>query len=145
MPPRTQPAPAPAHQLSCALAPRPRPKAPDAFVTEEDLTALVAGKAAMLDGWIHAGYSLLIGECNEIVLKWMAGLYALSLCGKLLGSTGTLFLAFALAMSVPKVYELKQREVDAALAVVKAGALDLWRQLMAAVPKGAAASVKKEN
>ena len=113
-------------------------------MTEDDLQAYVAGKAALLDGWIHAGYSLFIGECKPIVLKWMAGLYALSLGGKLFGSTGVLFLAFALVMSVPKAYELKQREVDAALAVVRAGALDLWGQLIACVPKGAAASKKKD-
>jgi len=93
---------------------------PDEFVTEEQLASLLPALTKAANSALSASLRLLLGECdlfhgsfNPLVFQWLAGLYALALASRLLGTTGLLFVAFLGASLLPKLYELKQKEIDA--------------------------------
>mmetsp|Transcript_11357 Transcript_11357/g.35026 ORF Transcript_11357/g.35026 Transcript_11357/m.35026 type:complete len:92 (+) Transcript_11357:572-847(+) len=58
----------------------------------------------------------MLADDTALALKWMAGLYALALASRMLGSTGLFFVVFLCAFTLPKGYEQKRDEVDAAMA-----------------------------
>ena len=51
------------------------------------------------------------GEASPAVLKTGAALFAIALVSRVVGTTGFFFLLFVAAFSLPKGYELKQKEV----------------------------------
>jgi len=123
--------------------------APDTFVTEEDLAQLVPAVTSAINRTLRTAFGVLVGECdffagkvNVGVIKVAGVLYAVSLLGRLFGTTGVFFLAFLAAFTGPKVYERKQREIDNGYALLKSkvsdAALVVERQL-----RGLLAKVKK--
>ena len=114
---------------------RPPPKAPEVFVTEEELRANLSQITTTVNSVLHAAYSLLVCECNPMVLRTMVGLYAVAFLSYRLGSTGTCFLLFLGALTVPKAYELKHDEIDSMFVMVKLTGMDLWNKQKATAKK----------
>lgn len=110
---------------------RPVPAAPETFVSEEDVLAALKSVTDAVNSTLHAGYALATCEDNGLVLKWCGLLYALALGSKLLGTTGLCFFAFASFFGLPKLYQLKQPEIDAIAAQASTKALALAAQLEA--------------
>ena len=52
-----------------------------------------------------------------------------------MGTTGFFFLLFVAAFSLPKGYELKQKEVDEMLAKLETQFNLLWKRALQAIPK----------
>ena len=71
---------------------QPAPKAPEVFITEEELTAHLGAITSTINGFCHGVYSLLVCECNPLVLKAILATYGVAFLSFRLGSTGTLFL-----------------------------------------------------
>uniref|UniRef100_A0A7S0NQE6 Reticulon-like protein n=1 Tax=Calcidiscus leptoporus TaxID=127549 RepID=A0A7S0NQE6_9EUKA len=101
-------------------------RAPDYFVSEDELTQLVPAAAAAINNALHTVFGLLVGECNLFtghvnvaLLKLAAALYVLSFLGKALGTTGVFFVLFVAAFTGPKLFEKKRREIEHATAVLK--------------------------
>jgi len=94
---------------------RPLPEAPTTFVTEEEVLLHLKTVAALVNSTLHAAYTLAVCDCTPLVIKWIFGLYAAALAGKLFGTTGLCFMAFVAAFSLPKLYQHKQAQIDQAL------------------------------
>jgi len=106
------------------------PKAPETFITVEDVQRHVPALTTTLNACLHATYKLLYGEPSPVVFKIAAALYAVSLASKLFGSTGLFFIAFFSIFTLPKVYELKQREIDEVYAKSATVSATLFQQAM---------------
>jgi len=103
--------------------------APETFVSEADVERVLKTATKLVNSTLRSAYSLALGDCTPLVLKWIAGLYAVALASKLLGTTGLCFLLFAGTLSLPKVYQLKQPQIDAALEQASAKVLQQLEQL----------------
>lgn len=93
---------------------------PDTFISEEAVASLLPAITKLINKSLAATLRLLLGECglfhgafNPLVPKCLAALYAVALASRLLGTTGLLFVLFLAVSTLPKVYELKRREIDA--------------------------------
>lgn len=71
---------------------RTQPRTPETFVTVEDVQASLPAIVDGLNRALHAAGSLMLADDAGLALKWMAGLYALALTSRMLGSTGLFFL-----------------------------------------------------
>ena len=107
------------------IEPRPLLTAPKAFFNVEDLQPHLPAIVDRANSVLHTVISLLLCEDNALAIKWMAGLYALALFGKMLGTETLLFAIVVGALTVPKGYEMKRAEVDYALEVGKVKLVEL--------------------
>jgi hypothetical protein len=75
--------------------------------------------------------------CKDLgrTVKFAAVVQLLCWIGKIMSGTTFLYLAFNLAFIVPKVYELKQKEIDQVIALGQSKASEIWNKFMLAVPK----------
>jgi hypothetical protein len=121
------------------------PEPPETFVTEEQMQALVPEITAQINTTLQLGYSLLAGECTTGVLQAVAVLFVISLASRIFGTTGLFFLLFVAAFSLPKGYELKKKEVDQGIEVLKKSATDVWAKAIQSIPKASDLKVKEEN
>jgi len=104
---------------------QPVPEAPTTFVTEEEVQLHLKTATALVNSTLHAAYTLAVCDCTPLVIKWIFGLYAAALAGKLFGTTGLCFMAFVAAFSLPKIYMHKQAQIDKALLQASEKAVEL--------------------
>mmetsp|Transcript_22485 Transcript_22485/g.27738 ORF Transcript_22485/g.27738 Transcript_22485/m.27738 type:complete len:170 (-) Transcript_22485:731-1240(-) len=95
---------------------RTQPRTPEAFLKVEEVQTALPEIVEGINRALHAASSLMLADDTALALKWMAGLYALALASRMLGSTGLFFVVFLCAFTLPKGYEQKRDEVDAAMA-----------------------------
>merc|ERR1711988_952587 len=112
---------------------KPLKEVPTVFVTEEEVMKHLKAITAALNSAIRAAYSLVACDCNAFTLQCMAALWLTALLSKLLGTTGLCFLVFAGVFSVPKVYQLKQAQIDQLLELASEKALTFKDQASAKV------------
>lgn len=95
---------------------RTQPSTPEVFLRVEDVQESLPALVDSANRALHAAGSLMLADNTSLALKWMAGLYALALASRMMGSTGLFFAVFVCAFTLPKGYEQKKTEVDAAVA-----------------------------
>lgn len=70
---------------------RTQPRTPETFVSVEDVQASLPAIVASVNRTLHVAGSLVLADDVGLALKWMAGLYALAVASRMLGSTGLFF------------------------------------------------------
>jgi hypothetical protein len=70
---------------------RAQPRTPETFVSVEDFQESLPAIVDGVNRALHAAVSLMLADDAGLALKWMAGLYALALTSRMLGSTGLFF------------------------------------------------------
>ena len=121
------------------IKPRPPPKAPETWLSEEEVSQHVSAFVATANGLIKQAFSLTYCEDVELTLKWMGGLFGIAYLCRLFGTLGFFFLTFLAAFGWPKLYETKQKEIDAAVEMAAAKAGELYAAGMLQVNAGLAA------
>ena len=94
----------------------PHPTAPAQWLSEEEVQRHVGALTATLNSLLETLFSLSYCADPALTLKCAGGLLGLAWLSRLLGTVGVCFLAFVGTLGLPKAYELKQPEADAALA-----------------------------
>lgn len=112
----------PALAAANVLQPPPPPVLPDQWLREEEVLPYLAWMTERLNALITSAVKLSYGEDVSLTGQWIASLLLVAYTCRLLGTTGFCFLLFASAFSLPRGYELKKPEVDAAYGVAKAHA-----------------------
>ena len=112
----------------------PRPTTPEQWLSEEEVQRHLSALTATLNGLLRTLFSLSYCDDPALTLKCAGGLMGLAWLSRLLGTVGLFFVAFVGTLGLPKAYELKQPEVDAALATAKGKATELYTQVKAKVP-----------
>lgn len=103
---------------------RPAPEvSPETFVTEEEVLQYLKSATELINTTLRAAYHLAVCDCTPLVLKWITGLYTLALASKLCGTTGLFFIVFVGTFSAPKIYQLKQPQIDRAVEQASAQAM----------------------
>lgn len=110
---------------------RPTPAAPEVFVTEEAVGRHLVAITASVNAAFATCWSLAVCDDNVLVLKCVGALFALARIADLLGTTLLAFLAFVAVFTLPKGYEVKHKEVDAAVALVLTSARGVAAQVAA--------------
>ena len=98
------------------IQPRPAPVVPTEWLSEAEVQPHLAAVTAALNALVCGAIKLSYGEDWRLCLQVIGALVVLSYACELIGVTGLAFLAFLLAFSLPKGYEARQPEVDAAVA-----------------------------
>jgi hypothetical protein len=91
------------------IQPLPSPVLPDQWLTEAEVLPYLAWGTDKLS----------YGEDVQLSGQWISALLLVAYICRLVGTTGFCFVIFACAFSLPRGYELKKPEVDAAYGVAK--------------------------
>lgn len=110
------------------IQPRPAPVIPTEWLTEEEVQPYLSSITRTINACICAAIKLSYGEDVKLCAQVIASLLSLAYACRLMGVTGLAFVTFILGFTLPKCYELKQPEVDAAYAKALAKAEELKRQ-----------------
>ena len=111
-----------------------RPQTPETFFAEEEVQAYLTTATASANSAARAAYALATAEDPAFTLQCAAGLAAVAYVCRLVGTTGLFFLCFVAAFSLPKVYELKQAEADAAFEMLRAKVTEGYQAALARMP-----------
>ena len=111
-----------------------RPTAPEEWFSEAEVQAHLTTITAKANALAKAAFALACGDDNMLTLQCVGGLLGVSMLCRTVGTTGFFFLIFASCFSLPKLYELKQPEVDAAIDTVRVKALEVYKAGMSKVP-----------
>lgn len=122
-----------------------RPTAPEVWFSEAEIQEHLTSLTARANALAQTAFALSCCKDNALTLQWAGGLLLLSLLCRVLGTTGLFFLLFVAAFSLPKVYELKQPEVDAAYAAARVKVLEVYKTGMSKVPSIPKAADLKEK
>lgn len=111
-----------------------RPAAPAEFFSEAEVQSHLTAITAFANSAAGTCFYLACAHDAGLTLKWAGGLLVVAFVCRLVGTTGFFFLCFVGAFSIPKVYELKQPEIDAALAAAQAKVQEGVRLAIAKMP-----------
>jgi len=103
----------------------PRPSMPADWISEAEVQEQVAAITKTINAAAKAAFALTCGANPALTTQWIGGLAAVALLCRLLTTTGLLFSLFVAAFAVPRTYEAKQAEIDAALVVASTKAREL--------------------
>jgi hypothetical protein len=112
---------------------KPRPVAPKSWLSEDEVQRHLTTVTAYLNAVLHTFFSLTYCDDPTLTLRAVGGLLGVAFLCRILGSAGFLFLLFLGAFAIPKFYQLKQPEVDAAL---EAASKHASKQVEAALEQG---------
>ena len=111
-----------------------RPEAPAEWLSEAEVATHLQVATARLNEAARLAFALACCHDNLLTVQWAVALGAVALACRVVGTTGFLFLLFAAAFSLPKAYELKKAECDAAMAAVRKTAAEACGKAIACVP-----------
>jgi len=111
-----------------------RPAPPTDLFSEADIQAHVAVLTERANTVAIMGHALLTASDSALTLQCVGGLMGISLLCRFFGTTGFFFLLFVAAFTLPRAYEAKKSQVDAALAAARQQMSEAYRKAAAAIP-----------
>jgi hypothetical protein len=117
-----------------------RPEPPAEWISEAEVQKHAASLTKHANAVARNMFALVHGADAALTAQWIAALGFVAFLARIFGTTGLLFLLFVAAFSVPRAYELKRGEADAAIAWLHAKALEVHCKA-AELCKGALAKV----
>ena len=100
------------------------PKLPETWITEEEVQPHVGTFTSAVNTVAREALSVASGQDVTKSLQWIVALSVIAFACRLFGSCGFLFLVFVGAFTAPRVYELKHKEIDAAIEQAKLKAIE---------------------
>ena len=104
------------------IKPQPEPVLLDTWLSEEEVQPYLSWLTQRLNALIASVVKLSYGEDLRQCGQTIGALVLVAYACRLVGTTGFCFLLFSAAFSLPRGYELKKPEVDAACVVARAHA-----------------------
>ena len=118
-----------------------RPDVPAEWLSEQEIQEHLKSITARANAIARTAFALTTSADNQLTVQWMGGLGLVALMCRLIGTTGLCFLIFVAAFSLPKVFELKKKEIEAGVQMVQVKALEAStaaRKAVGSITKGAA-------
>jgi len=124
----------------------PPPVIPSEWLTEAEMMGYVQAITTTVNSFVRLVFSLLYMESTELGLKCIVAFGITGYIARQLG-TSLLFLClvFVGAFTLPKAYELKQPEVDAALTKARGTLSECQRAIMAKALSASGAAQDREK
>ena len=117
-----------------------RPEVPSEWFSEKEIQEHIKSITARANAVARTAFALTTSADNQLTAQWMGGLALMALMCRMVGTTGLCFLLFVAAFSLPKVFELKKKEIEAGMQMVQGKALEASaaaRKAVGNITKGA--------